>query len=286
MTSSTAKRATPQTYVARSTLRFIILAVALVIVLFPLALMFVSALKSQGEIFSNPFGLPAQADWTNFARAWNIGGIADRATNSAIVTIVSVLISTVFGAGAGYVCARIRPRSIGNALTILFAFGLFIPVQAALVPLFTEMQSLGLLGTLAPIILVDSAMQLPLSVVIFAAFFSALPLEIEESASVDGASRIRVLRSIVIPLARPAIATSVILGAVAVWNDYFVALIFSTDPSIQTLPVGLAAFKSNFATDWPGSLAYSAIIALPVFVLYIALQRYITDGVTAGAVRG
>lgn len=286
MTTPTTTPPVTQRHVARSTGRIIVLAAALVAVAFPLALMFVSSLKTQEEIFTNPFGLPAQAGWANFTRAWEVGGIADRALNSVIVTTVSVAISTVFGAGAGYVCARIRPRSIGNALTVLFAFGLFIPVQAALVPLFTEMQSLGLLGTLAPIILVDAATQLPLSVVIFSAFFSALPLEIEESAAVDGASRIRVLRSIVIPLARPAIATSVILGAVAVWNDYFVALVFSTDPSVQTLPVGLAAFKSNFATDWPGSLAYSAVIAVPVFLLYVALQRYITDGVTAGAVRG
>lgn len=263
-----------------------LLAVALVVVAFPLALLFASSIKNQQQVFSSPSSVPAHPEWGNFSRAWKVGGVASRAVNSIVVTLVSVGLTIVLGAAAGYCCARIKPRMIGKALVGLFAFGLFIPVQSALVPLFSEMQSLGLLGTLTPIVLVEIACQLPLAVVIFAAFFGGLPVEVEEAAFVDGASRVRVLWSVVIPLSRPAIATSVILSTVAVWNDYFVPLIFSTDPSIETLPIGLTSFQKNYATDWPGSLAYSTMIAVPVLLLYVVLQRYIADGVTAGAVRG
>lgn len=269
-----------------SGIRSVVVIVAAIIALLPIGLMLLTAVKTQPEVFANPVALPSSLHWDNFSRAWNVGGIAQKAGNSVVVTVASVLLSTICGAGAGYVAARIRPARVGVVLTTLFAFGLFLPAQSALVPLFTEMLNLGLLGTLWPIILVDTALQLPLTVVIFSTFFAAIPIDIEEAAFMDGASRLRVLRTIVFPLARPAIATSVILGAVATWNDYFVALIFSTDPSLQTLPVGLSAFKTSFSTDWPATLAYSAIIAIPIFVLYVALQKYITDGVSAGAVRG
>jgi raffinose/stachyose/melibiose transport system permease protein len=266
-------------------IRAVVLLIALAAMIFPIGAMVLSALKSQGDVFANPLALPTEIHWENFARAWTVGDVPLRAWNSVVITVSSVLLSTVTGAGAGYVCARITPRRIGGVLTGLFAIGLFVPIQSGMVPLFVEMQSLGLLGTLAPMILVNSALQLPLTVVIFATFFQALPLEVEESASLDGAGRLRTLFTIVVPLARPAIATSIILGAVAVWNDYFVALVFSTDPSVQNLPVGLAAFRTEYTTDWPATLAYSSMVALPIFILYVFLQRYITDGVTAGAVR-
>jgi raffinose/stachyose/melibiose transport system permease protein len=267
-------------------LRPVILVIALALVLAPLALMLNTSLKSSGEIFTSPFSLPAAPVFDNYLRAWDAGGIPQKALNSLIVTVASVLLTTVTGAAAGYVCARIRPRWIGSSITALFALGLFLPVQSALVTLFSEMNALGLLGTLWPLILISAAGQLPLTVVLFSTFFSVLPIEIEEAAFVDGANRTRVLFFIVMPLAKPAVATSIILGVISVWNDYFTALVFSTTASVQTLPLGLAVFKDTFSTDWGGSLAYSTIVAVPVLLLYVLLQRYVIDGVASGGVRG
>lgn len=266
-------------------LRWVALALALAAVAAPILLMLFTSVKSQQETFANPLAFPVQIHLENFARAWTVGDIPTKALNSLIVTISAVAISTVAGAAAGYVCARIQPRWLGRLLTTVFAFGLFIPLQSALVPLFTEMRALQLLGTLWPMILINAALSLPLSVLIFSSFFAALPLEIEESASIDGASRIRILFAIIVPLARPAFASSLILTTVSVWNDYFISLVFAITPSIQTLPVGLASFKVAFSTDWPATLAYSSMIAVPILLLYVALQKYITDGVTAGAIK-
>ena len=209
-----------------------------------------------------------------------------KALNSLLVTAGSVSFATISGAGAGYFAARIRPRWVGGAVTLIFAFGLFRTVQRVMVMLFVQMQQLGLIGTLWTIILIDTAAQLPLTVVIFSALFAALPEEIEEAAFVDGLGRIGVLLRIVVPIAKPAIATSVILGVVAVWNEFFVALIFATSPSLQTLPIGLAAFKGAFSTDWGESLAYSTMVAIPILALFVVLQRHVIDGVASGAVRG
>jgi raffinose/stachyose/melibiose transport system permease protein len=269
-----------------TTARTLILFVALVLVVGPLALMLITSLKSSDEIFGSPTSFPITPVFENYARAWEAGGIPTKALNSVLVTVISVLMSTVTGAAAGYVCARIRPQWIGSAITVTFALGLFLPVQSALVTLFAEMNALGLLGTLWPLILINAASQLPLTVVLFSAFFSVLPIEIEEAAFVDGANRLGVLFRIVVPLAKPAVATSVILGVISVWNDYFTALVFSTNETVQTLPLGLAVFKDTYSTDWGASLAYSTIVAIPVLLLYIVLQRYIIDGVASGAVRG
>lgn len=267
-------------------LSVLVIAIALVANVGPLAIMVITSLKTQGEIFTSPIALPKVPSFDNYARAWKLGGIPTKALNSILVTIGSVGIATIAGACAGYVAARIQPRWLGALITSIFAFGLFLPAQSALVTLFVQMQQLGLTGTLWPIILVDAATQLPLTVIIFSTFFAALPVEIEETAFVDGLGRIAVLARIVAPIATPAIATSVILGGVAVWNEFFVALIFATDPSLQTLPIGLAAFRGSFATDWGASLAYSTMVAVPILLLYVTLQRYIIYGVASGAVRG
>ena len=189
------------------------------------------------------------------------------------------------GVAVAYGCAKVRSRRLGAALAGLFALGLILPVQSGVVPLFLEMQKLHLYGTLLPMILINAALQMPLTVLLLTASIKGIPQEIEDAALVDGAGPLRSLVSIVVPLARPAIVTSVILALVTVWNDYFIALVFASSPSLQTLPLGLANFHQQYTTDWPASLAYSAMIALPVLVIYLLLQRKITDGIVAGAVK-
>lgn len=251
----------------------------------PLLLMILTSLKEQSDVFASPLALPDPPSAGGYRRALEVGGIDVRIFNSLVVTVFSVAISTVVGAGAGYACARLRAPRTRAVLLALFGLGLVLPVQSGIVPLFAQMDALGLIGSLLPMILIYTALQLPLTVFIFSGFFQSVPREVEEAALVDGASRLRILRSIVLPLSRPAVVTAVILGVVTVWNEFFVALIFATDPGLQTLPVGLAAFRGENDTDWPAILAYSTVIAIPVIALYVALQRHIVAGVTRGAIR-
>lgn len=269
----------------RSTPRLVILIVAIILAVAPLLLMVLTSLEDQTTAFTHPISIPHPLEWNNYARAWDLGGLIRKAGNSIIVTFSSVVISTVLGAMVAYACARLRSQAASNALLGIFALGLVVPIQSGVVPLFLEVRALHLLGTLAPMILVDAVMIMPVTVLLLCAFFRALPLEVEEAAGLDGASRARILFSIVLPMARPAVVTSVILGLVTVWNDYFISLVFATDPSLQTLPLGLANFHVGYQTDWPGILAYSTMIAAPVLLVYVFLQRQITEGVTAGTGR-
>lgn len=265
--------------------RALTLFVALVLAAAPLALMLLTSVQDQTTSFTDPLSLPKPVEWNNYSRAWQIGGLIDKTGNSLIVTAASVAIATVLGACTAYSCARMRSRVTANAVLAVFALGLIVPIQSGVVPLFLEMRDLHLLGTLAPMVLVDAVMVMPVSVLLLTAFFRDLPIDIEEAAQLDGAGRVRTLVQVVLPLARPSVVTVVILGVVTVWNDYFISLVFATAPSLQTLPLGLANFHSDHQTDWPASLAYSCMIAGPVFLLYVVLQRQITDGITAGAHR-
>lgn len=269
----------------RKTPRATILVVALLIAVVPLLLMLLTSVEDQSTAFTHPLSIPWPLQWNNYVRAWQLGGLVQKAVNSLIVTVASVLIATVLGSMVAYACARVRNRVLSNVLLGTFALGLVVPIQSGIVPLFIEIRALHLLGTLAPMILVDAVMVMPVTVLLLTAFFRALPLEVEEAAGLDGAGRMLILVRIVMPMARPAVVTSVILGLVTVWNDYFVSLVFATDPSLQTLPLGLSNFHIGYQTDWPGILAYSTLIAVPVLLVYIFLQRQITDGVTLGASR-
>jgi len=265
--------------------RNILILIATLAVLAPLALMLLTSVQDQTQSFTNPLSLPHPLRWSNYSRAWREGSLVSKALNSAIVSFGSVVLATVFGAACAYACARMRTRLVANLIVAIFAIGLVIPVQSGVVPLFLEMRDLRLLGTLAPMILVDAVMVMPVTVLLLTAFFGSVPRELEDAARIEGASRLRVLTSVVLPLARPSVVTSIILGLVTVWNDYFISLVFATDQSLQTLPLGLAKFHGDYLTDWPATLAYSVMTAAPVLLLYIVLQRHITDGLTAGALK-
>lgn len=261
------------------------LVVATVAVAFPLFLMVYASFRPQDELLADPIGLPKTLTLENYARAWSNGAIAQNTLNSLLVALCTVLLTTTAGAGVGYAAARSSSRLVRWGLTSLFALGLLLPIQSGIVPSFVEMQSLGILGTIIPMVLLETAMSLPIAVLLFSGFFAALPKDVEESAALDGASTIRVLFAIVIPMSLPVIMTNAILSLVATWNDFFVPLVFATDPSVRTLPLGLSAFKLAHSTDWGAMLAFSVLIAFPLFALYVWLQRYIISGVSMGAGR-
>lgn len=269
----------------RGVLRPAVLLGLLAVAAAPLFLMLLTSVQEQSAAFTDPLNIRSPLQWNNYERAWRLGGLVEKAGNSAVVTLGSVALATICGALTAYACARLRRRAVANAIVALFALGLFVPIQTGVVPLFMEMKALGLLDTLMPMILTDAVMVMPITVLLLTAFFRAVPIEVEEAASIDGAGRIRILLRIVLPMARTAVVTSIILSVVAIWNDYFIALVFATSPSLRTLPLGLATFHGDYQTDWPATLAYSVMIAAPVFLLYVLLQRHITQGVAAGVDR-
>jgi raffinose/stachyose/melibiose transport system permease protein len=265
---------------------YTILILAALCILGPLCIMVFTSLKSNADYIKDPLGIPDPLFIKNYGLAWVNGGLLSNALNSLILTGGSIVVIIGTGALAAFAVARFRLVKLAPLLFAFFVAGLILPGQVGLIPLFMQMQEMGLYNTQIGLILIYTAQGLPITIFIFTKFYNSIPFEIDESAKMDGASMWTLFYKIIFPLVLPATVTNIIFNMIGIWNDFFYPLIFTSDASHRTLPLGLVAFKGQFSTDWPQLFAASTMIALPILVLYIFLQRFMIDGLTAGAIKG
>jgi raffinose/stachyose/melibiose transport system permease protein len=252
--------------------------------LFPVVVMVLSAFKPTMEIFTTPFSLPAVLHLENFVRVWGGTNLPQYLLNSVVVTGASIALTLAFGTMAAYALARYRFP--GNEfLYLFFLAGLMIPLKLAVIPLFIQLTRMGLIDSRLGLVLVYTAMSLPSAVFILTGFLRALPGELEQSARIDGASEARILWSIMLPLARPAMVIAGIHNAVPIWNDFFFPLVFITTDDLKTLPQGLTVFMGEYTNDWGVLFAGLTLTALPMTLVYIVLSRQFIAGLTHGAVK-
>lgn len=263
----------------------IVLIVVCALVVAPIYFLVLGSFKTVEEFFSSPFGLPQKPSFDNYQRAWTEASVGTTIRNSAIVTISAVIISTVVSCLASYSIAKLPLR---GALfwRLLFVGGLIVPVQLIMVAIFIIMRHVHLLGTLGSLILVYATFGIPLGVLVLVSFFQALPRELGEAAKIDGASDFQTFWRVIMPLSVTPILTVVILNGVWIWNDFFIALVLSTKPSIETLPLGILNFFGVYSTEWGLIFASVVISALPVVLLYLLMTRRFIAGMTAGSVKG
>lgn len=260
-----------------------LIAAALVYV-FPLVWMVWSSFKSNSEIFTNPFSLPTSIDFSEWARAWQVGGIGRYALNSVIVTTASVTGILLTSSAAAFAFARFQFRG-RNALLATLALGLFLPVQSYFIAQATMFRSMGISDTRWALIIPYIAMGIPLATYLLTVFLRALPAEVFEAARVDGASDLRMYSMIAMPLLRPGLATVAIFSTLNVWNEFLLALLYIQDNSLKTIPTGLLAFSSRYVTDYGLLFSALSIVTLPMIVIYIVFNRHITAGITAGSMK-
>jgi N-acetylglucosamine transport system permease protein len=248
-----------------------------------------TSLKPSQEIFSSPFGWPQDPNFSNYSRAWTVGHFGSYFQNSLVVTIVTVLATIALSAPAAYALARFAfPGS--KACSFFFLSGLMIPIQLAVVPLFFQMKWMGLLNSRTGLFLVYLATSLPFAIFLLIGFFRSLPGSLREAAILDGASEWTAFWKVVFPLARPGVATVAIITFLGVWNEYLVAFTLLSGQggdSVRTLPLGLAnlTIVGQFRTDFGLVFAGVVIVMLPTLVAYISLEKALTRGLTAGAVK-
>jgi N-acetylglucosamine transport system permease protein len=257
-----------------------------VVTALPLLWAVVSSLKSDNEILSDPWSLPARPQFGNWARAWNEAEIGRYFLNTVIVVGGALLVTMLVGSLASYTLARYEFR--GNRLVYYtFVTSMFFPVFLALVPLFFVVQQLGLLGTYPGLILVYATYATPFTIFFLHAFFRTLPTEIAEAAFLDGCSHAGVFFRVMLPMARPGLVAVAIFNFLGLWNQYLLPLVLNPDPDRYVLSQGLAALSTSqgYRSDWSGLFAGLTIAMLPVLIAYIAFQRHIRAGVTAGAVK-
>ncbi|MEU6646857.1 carbohydrate ABC transporter permease [Saccharomonospora sp. NPDC046836] len=265
---------------------WIALAISLLVWTAPILFMVFTSLKTEAEIYTTPTFLPPlDPQWENFASAFERGGMLQAGSNSLIIALIKVPLGLVFSAMAAFALSRLRFRFQGTLLAVI-ALGAMVPVQVAIAPLFQTILNLGLLNTHLGVILPYIAFGMPYQVFILYGFFSAIPRELDESARLDGAGNMRLFFSIVLPLAKPALAALFILDFVSTWNEYGMALVLLQDRESWTVPLAVQAFQSEMTSAFGPLNAFTIMSVLPVVIIYLLFQRYFVRGALAGAVKG
>lgn len=248
------------------------------VVALPFFWMVSASLKTTREIFTAPFGLPGAPQWGNYLQAWR-GGIGTYMLNSVIVTACSVAIIIVVSGLAAYALARME-FSGRAAIYLLIVVGYAVPVHTVIVPLYGLLGRFGLLDSYPGLIGPYVAFGIPFSVLLLYGFFLEFPRDLEDAAYLDGCTTFQLVRHIVAPVSLPALASVAIFQGVFIWNEFLLALILISDRAKQTLPVGLATFRGEWASNWPVLLAGVSLATLPILLLYVFLQRYFVDSLT------
>jgi raffinose/stachyose/melibiose transport system permease protein len=267
----------------------VILWVALIVVaivwIAPFVFIVFTSLKANSTVMgSSAFAPPTSLEWRNFAGAWARGRFSTTVFNSAVITTIKVPLGLLISAMAAYALSRIRLPA-GRAIFLLVLFGTMLPFQVMLAPLFTLVNSFGLINTKVGIILPYLAFGVPYQVFILHGFFSEVPKELSEAALVDGASHFTIFRRIFLPISLPVLAALLILDFVATWNEFAMALVILQDNSTWTLPLGLMSFQSQFQSDYGQLNAAIVMTVLPATIVYLIFQRYFVSGLTSGAIK-
>lgn len=261
----------------------IFLVLSALVALAPILWVVALSLRQGRDVYSRSL-VPASLHPENYVEAWDKFGLGPLFFNSVVVTALAVGLAVICSVLAAYGFARLRFRG-SEVLFLLILLGLMIPPAALIIPLFVEVRALGLYDSHVGLSLVYAAFGLPLSVLILRTFFARIPNELIEAARIDGASERWILWDVVVPLARAPIATVSILLFLFAWNDFFLALVLLRDAGTYTLPVGIAQFIGQYSTPYELLGAAVIIAAVPVFLLYLALQRHFEQGVTEGAIK-
>ena len=250
----------------------------------PLLFMAATAFRTQADWANSKIGLPTTLSLGAFERAWTGANIGVYFRNSVIVTTATVILSVISATLAGYSFAKLRWRLSGGVYLFVLAW-IAVPPLLMMVPIYVEMVQLGLLDTYGSVIFLYTALNLPFNVYLMTAYFRSVPDELIEAARIDGAGIHRTFLLILLPLAKPAIATLVIFNVLWSWNEFLFALLMLQSDGVKTLTVGVLQLQGRFAADYPALMAGLLITSLPVIAAYLVFQRHLVRGIVAGAVK-
>lgn len=230
---------------------------------------------------SSPLTPVTNLTFDNYINAWQQAQLGQALMTSTFVTVFSVILIVAISALAAYPLARVT-KTWSKWLFFLFMIGLLLPFQLALIPLYTTMRDIGLLGNPVSLVLLYAGQQIPFSVFLYTGFIRAVPLDYEEAAALDGAGPIKSFISVIFPLVRPITGTVIILNVLHVWNDFLTPLLYLSGTSQQTVPVALFSFVSQYVSEWNLVFAGLVITTAPILIVYFAMQKTIIKGFASG----
>lgn len=252
---------------------------------YPVIWMAYSSLKTSKEFGRNILGLPATIHFDNYIKIFSAGTIGTYMINTTRNTVLSILFIVLFGFINGYFISRFRFRG-RKLLYSLYMLGLLVPMHALLIPIYILFSKTHLNNQWFTVMLPNVAFNLPISVFLVESFISSIPRDIEEAASIDGASFSRTLFTIVFPLVTPILVSVGIITFFSCWNEFSFSLVLLNDQNLFTLPLGLTMFKGVYQSDYPKMMTTMVIAIVPAIALYFAFSKQIIRGMMSGALKG
>ena len=269
-------RATPFTYVSA-------VAIAATVIV-PIAFVFLGGFRSTEQLAEKPFGLPDPWVLSNYTDVLASSSFWQQTMNSLIIAAIATVLTVTTGATAAFALSRYTFRG-REAVYTLFTLGLLFPIGVGILPLYILLRQIGLLDTWLGVALPQAAFGLPVTIVILRPFMAAVPVELEDAASIDGTTKFGFFWRILLPLSLPALVTVSILAFVQSWNNYLLPLLLLNDTDAYTLPLGVASYSGQYSQDTAKILAFTALSMLPALVFFLLAERRIVGGLT-GAVKG
>ncbi|MFE0556317.1 carbohydrate ABC transporter permease [Paenibacillus sp. NPDC058910] len=263
----------------------IVMVIIALIFLAPFYFLLVNSVKSLGDIMVDAANWPTAFHFDNYSKAWEMTRFPEAFVNSVIITVISNLIIALLSAMAAYRMVRSNTR-FNQIVFMLFVSAMVIPFQSIMIPLLQVINFLGVNNSIVGLILSYLGLGIPLSVFLFHGFVKGIPLEIEEAATVDGASPFRVFGRIVLPMLKPMMVTVIILNCLWVWNDYLLPSLILQSPELRTIPLATFAFFGQYSKQWDLALPALVLGITPIIIFFLSLQKYIVEGVAAGSVKG
>ena len=256
-----------------------------VIYLAPIFWVVLSSLKTRKELIKAPFAWPQALEWGNYSYAWTKGKLGVAMGNSAIVCIVTLLLTMIVGSMAAFAIGKMQWK-LANFSMMYILVGMMIPVHCVLIPLFVRFAKVGLSDSLIGIIIPYLTFSLPVTIFIMTGFFRSIPNELFESACIDGATIYKMFFSIALPLSRTGLFVTGLMTFVNNWNELLMAMVFISDDMKKTLPVALSKFVGPYQTNYAQMFAAIVIAIIPTIIVYTLFSNQIVDGLTQGAVKG
>lgn len=266
-------------------IKYIFLLVFVFISIGPMVWAFLSSFKTYAEINSSALSWPSSFSPKNYVDAFRYAPIGKYFLNSILIVGISVLVTVTFVAMCAYVTARFR-FAFKPVLILMISASLMLPAQAISQPLFAIFKELHLYDTKLGLIIVYSAMGIPMSFFVMTSYYQTISNALEESAYIDGASFIQTFLHIILPLAKPGLVTIAMLQFINTWNEFYFALMLTSGDTARTIPIALNYYMGTFANNYSALFAAVVITVLPTILVFIVLQRQVMESLTAGAVKG
>lgn len=251
----------------------------------PILWAFVSSFKTYAEINSSALSLPSSINFDNYVDAFKYAPIAKYFLNSVIIVGISVLVTVTFVAMCAYIISRFQFK-MKTVIVLLISASLMLPAQAISQPLFAIFNALGIFDTKLGLIIVYSAMGIPMSFFVMTSYYKTISLALEESAYIDGATFLQTFIHIILPLAKPGLVTIALLQFINTWNEFYFALMLTSGDTARTVPIALNYYMGTFANNYSALFAAVVLTVLPTIFVFIVLQRQVMESLTAGAVKG